>query len=148
VELAQKARDDLMLRRFLDPSDGDYLANPWAVFSDESGTYAACFANGCGLEITDGTDGAVATPVACPEAPTDPPLCDLVYDPSAGNERSRYTHQAVTGVVDTPYQRVVRFETINPNEVRVVSTVSWFTGQSRRDQTVSVETVLVNIYGP
>ncbi|MCA9355357.1 prepilin-type N-terminal cleavage/methylation domain-containing protein, partial [Candidatus Kaiserbacteria bacterium] len=45
AEIAQKARDDLVLRKFLPTADSEYLASPWDKFKDSSnsGTYRRCF---------------------------------------------------------------------------------------------------------
>lgn len=148
AELAQKARDDIVLNRFLDSSDGRYVANPWAVFSDDAGFYSDCFesttfGDGCGLEISNTTDGAIETPTSCAGAGT----CMLYYDAS-GTGRSHYTYDDGGGVNErTIYTREIIFENINAYEIRVLSRVEWFTGNSLQTQSVEVETFLVDVYG-
>lgn len=146
VELAQKARDDIVLNRFLDSSDGSYDSNPWATFSDESsaGPYEDCFdSRGCALEVSEDADGAIEAPVQCT---TNNNPCRLYYDDTTGSIRSRYTHSA-TGNTLTEYTRSVYFENISAYEIRVVSEVEWFTGSVRNSQQVEVETYLYDVYG-
>ena len=146
AELAQKARDDIVLNRFLDPSDGSYDANPWGTFTNETsgGPYYECFlSSGCGLEITESGDGAIDTPQNCGTASA----CDLYYDDATANTRSRYTHDS-TGNSETPFRRTVTFETISASEIRVVSEVEWFSGRTRNAQSIQVETFLIDVYGP
>lgn len=146
AELAQKARDDVILNRFLPLSDGNYDATPWVTFSDETSgaPFEECFiASGCGLEISENLDGAIETPIDC----TGSSACDLFFDTNTINVRSRYTH-TVTGNQVTEFNRSVRFENISAFEIRVVSTVTWFSGQTRNAQSIEVETFLIDVYGP
>lgn len=138
AELAQKARDDIILDRFTSgPQD-------WSDFINEStGPYEECFsASGCGLEISEASDGEVEV-ADCSASGN----CRLHFDDGSGSIRSRYTYDS-TGNTETPYTRVVRFESTSPYEVRVVSQVEWFSGISRNAQTVEVETYLVDVYAP
>lgn len=156
AELAQKARDDIVLDRFLDPiADAtEYNDTPWADFIDEStgasgGIYQDCFiSNGrCGLEIGEDSEGSVATPIDCSSG-TD--ACKLYYDTDVANIRSRYTYDSVSGDIETPYKRFITFENIDPggtDEIRVVSRVEWSTGLSRDFESVEVITYLFDIYG-
>jgi len=135
TELAQKARDDLVLERFAGGNP-----NPWDYFRNESGTYGACFTSGCGLELDN--FGDLTSITNCSGS-----SCDLYFDDNA-DVRSRYTHSSVVGNLETPFSRTIRFQNINAYEVRVVSEVEWFSGQTRNAQSVSVETVLVDVYAP
>lgn len=140
AELAQKARDDLVLKGFLPSTHPDYISNPWTNFSSQSGTFATCFTtNGCGLEIRDDAVGSIATPITCTGT-----NCRLYYNSSGA--RSRYTHTS-SGNQQTAFTRKVTFTNINSREIAVVSTVEWLSGSSRRVQSVEVETFLFNVYG-
>ncbi len=148
VELAQKARDDLLLKHFIDPLDVNYDANPWSTFvnTTSGGEYRNCFteisSKGCGLELDDGdVNGALKTPVNCTSNG-----CALFYD--SGGGRARYTYVNGPGFVTKPYTRTIAFEeTVGGREVKVVSTVTWRTGSQRAVQEVEVETYLYNVYG-
>lgn len=141
AELAQKARDELLLKNFLDTSSPTYIANPWARFVTGS-TYASCFTpnnqHGCRLEATDLGGVSVA---ACSAATTD---CRLYLDTVTPQKRSRFTYESTPGTL-TPFRRVIRM-TRSGDEVRVVSEVTWRTGSLAASQRVQVETYLVNIY--
>lgn len=153
AEIAQKARDDLMLQGF-----AGSIANPWDDhFTDTiptSGYYADCFTsngNGCGLELSTTISGGMYDPTV--ESPVRAPVpctggaCKLRYnDPTNDDQRrSRYTHDTNLGT-ETIYTRVIRFELINANEVKVTSTVTWRTGSLRAEQEVAVETYLFKVY--
>lgn len=140
AELAQKARDDLMLLRFLEPSDPDYVADPWQIFANLSGSYRECYESAkCGLEIQTNTAGSLNTPRDCGGT-----NCRLYFNDSTGAVRSRYTH---TGNYEaTDFTRKIFFEVINSHEVKVTSEVIWRTGSLRDEQSVSVVTHLFNVY--
>ena len=141
-EIAQKARDDLILKNFLDSSDSAYLASPWADFTDSStGFYRGCFnSGGCGLELNTDSTGTSKVPAACSTAGA----CRL-YLSTAGN-RSTYTHVS-SGNTITPYTRTITFQSISPDELKVTSRVYWQTGSRRQLQEAVVETYLFNVYG-
>jgi len=148
AELAQKARDDIVLNGFLPSSEGNSDPSPYATFweelSDEtsSGQYEDCFdSNGCGLEISENANGAIANPVLCTGS-----NCQLYYDSSASNVRSRYTHDSL-GNTATGFTRTITFENVNAQEIRVVSVVQWFNGSVASAQQVEVETYLFDVYG-
>lgn len=137
VEIAQKARDDLILQN---------LPNTvgWDDFSDDSasGVFSICFkSTGCGLSLSADAVGSLTTAYDC-----DNKKCNLYYD--ASNDRSRYNHES-TGSIITPYTRTIYFEKVNLHEVKVTSKVTWRTGSQRAGQEVMVETYLfdINIYG-
>jgi len=141
AEMAQKARDDLLLRSFIDPSDPSYEPTPWADFVDTSGgAYDECFtATGCGLELNTDADGTLKTPILCTGS-----SCELYFNENA--DRSRYTHVSA-GATSTPFTRII-FMTENDNrEVEVISRVYWRTGSQRSSQEVEVVTYLFNVYG-
>lgn len=150
AELVQKARDDILIKYFIDPADTLYsfhISNPWGYFTDTSGSgpYEDCFASsGCGLEINTNIDGSLKAPVVCN---TSTGSCDLYYDNSA--ERSQYTHINSATASTTPFSRVITItpDTLLPNDsVKVTSKVTWRTGAQRKQQEVSVETYLFNVY--
>lgn len=142
AEIAQKARDDLLLRNFLDSSDANYEPTPWADFvnSASAGLYDQCFTvSGCGLELNTNSSGSLKNPVLCSGS-----NCDLYFN-DAGN-RSRYTHSSV-GASSTPYTRVIYMTETANREVQVTSRVYWRTGSQRQAQQVEVQTYLFNVYG-
>jgi prepilin-type N-terminal cleavage/methylation domain-containing protein len=140
AEIAQKARDDLLLENYPD------FTSAWTYFvNDSGGDYDECFTgNGCALEFDTDTAankeiGKIKTPVSCSSN-----KCKLYYDSNGG--RARYTH--VAGTEGTIYTRVIKFEeTVNNREVRVESRVTWRTGSQRAEQEVVAETYLFNMYG-
>ncbi len=142
IELAQKGRDDLLLRNFLPPVHASYLTNPWTLFTNTSGTYQHCYsASGCGLEWDDATSGVLETIANCATSGA----CRLNLDTTA--ERSKYTHRAVG--TQTLFTRQIYFTptpATNPNAVRVRSVVTWRTGSIVAEQRVEVESYLYNIY--
>lgn len=143
VELAQKARDDMILRNFLDATDSDYDPNPWSDFTDDSsGPYEECYtSSGCGLELNTDSVGSLATPIDCASD------CQLYLDTSAGANRSRYTYTS-GGNTETPFTREIFFQNDGiDEEVRVISRVTWRTGSLSAGQQVQVETYLFNVYG-
>lgn len=140
AEIAQKGRDDLLLRGFLDTSAGNYLADPWSEFIDSAGFYDECFTtDGCGLELNTDATGTLRPPISCTGT-----SCDLFFN--TASNRSRYTHVAV-GTEDTPFSRTIIMEAIADRSVRVVSRVYWRTGGQGALQQVEVETFLFNVYG-
>lgn len=150
VELAQKARDDMLVRSFA--SDATVSERvPWTNFTNtSSGPYRLCYElytatqGGCGLEILvrQGNGQDISTPVDCGStAQTD---CDLWYN--ASNVRSKFTHGS-SGATATPYNRRIFFTLVNSNEVAVRSVVTWQSGNIRNEQRVEVESRLFNLYG-
>ncbi len=138
AELAQKARDDLVIAKFNNPAGAD----PWTTFTNINGTYASCFAStGCGLEISSNDTGSLGTIRAC----TNSTNCQLHYLADT-DERSRFTHTS-SGNTFSGFTRTVTFQNTTANEVRVVSKVTWFSGIARNEREVEVETFLFNIYG-
>jgi len=141
AELAQKARDDLMLQRF---RSSGALADPWAEFTKVNGTdrYQSCFAaNGCGLTITG---DAVVVNACTSQAGAG---CRLYLNPNQNTAvRSRYSYANPTGAIATPFTRDIRFQRTG-DEVRVISRVRWSSGSVRATQEVEVVTYLFNIYG-
>lgn len=145
AELFQKHRDDYFNRTFTSSSSAAYTSTPWQDFKN-SAQYGECLdtgdGNGCGIEITRTNTGVIDTR-ACGSDP-----CALYFDDRVSSDfRSRYTHTATTYTQPTPYQREVVVNEISADEIRVVSTVYWRSGNIRDEQTVSVETYLFNTYG-
>ncbi len=144
AELVQKARDDLSLRQFLPTTDGNYLADPFVPFVNTTGTYQHCYtANGCGLEINGDATGTLRAPIACGSTGTN---CQLYFDASASNVRSRYTHVA-SGNTVTPYTRIITMDETATGQVLVTSRVRWRTGNIVAVQEVEVQTYLFDVYG-
>lgn len=146
VELAQKARDDLLVKSFT-PSAPAADRTPWATFTNTSGRYQSCYdsAQGCGLEIlmhNSVSSDDIATPVDCGSTVQND--CDLWFDPS--NVRSKFTHDS-SGATATLYNRRVFFTLVNANELVVRSVVTWQSGNIRNEQRVEVESRLFNLYG-
>lgn len=137
VELAQKARDEIML-----PGVASEV-NHWGDFADDAtgADYVDCFeSDGCGLEINTNVNGTLKVPVDCNGG-----ACRLYYS-SDGAVRSRYTHTSMNNI-QTPYTRTIKFEKgSDVFDVKVVSTVTWRTGNLRKNQEVTVETTLFDIY--
>lgn len=137
LEIAQKMRDDLLLRNFLPVANGSYVANPWYQFTDtsNSGAYRVCYNGGCGLEWASET--AISTPLNC----TTLTNCKLSFNPAA--TRSKYTY----GTYDTtPFTRRITFTRVGTNAVEVISSVTWRTGNIIAEQRVDAQTYLYNIY--
>ncbi|MBP6881515.1 MAG: prepilin-type N-terminal cleavage/methylation domain-containing protein [Candidatus Pacebacteria bacterium] len=142
AELAQKARDEIMLPS-INPG-----TNFWTHFADSnnSGAHLAdCYnATGCGLEIDTGaTDPVIVKD--CTVTVPDPTPCKLNYN--SGAVRSRYTYSTGAGITPTKYTRTIKFEKgASDYDVKVISTVTWRTGNLRKSQEVTVETSLFDIY--
>lgn len=142
LELAQKARDDFFLPYLVDDTE-----TPWDDFTDttSSGAYRRCYeSNGCGLEILD--TGDVGTPFTC--GPAFATNCRLYIDTSPSSVRSRFTYDSVGGnKEETTFIRTIRFSLgANPYEVKVESEVRWRSGNTRNEQSLTVETYLLNTY--
>lgn len=140
AEIAQKARDDLLIDAFAGNS-----VDAWGSFTDTSsgGVYRQCFDpdDGCGLELSTDAVGTITTPIDC----GDGTKCAL-YLSGDSDTRARYTHESA-GNQPTTYQRQILFENIDANQIRVISRVFWRTGSIRDVQSVEVETYLYNVYG-
>ena len=131
LELAQKLRDDLLLRNF---STVSTLPNPWATFL----VTPQCFlASGCGLQWHPTIAGTLSTPVSCTTATN----CLMYRD---NNGRSWFTHVA-TGNTPTIFTRRIYFTNVGAG-VAVRSLVTWRTGSLVTEQRVEVDTYLYNIY--
>lgn len=148
LELVQKGRDDLFNRHFLSGNTPQYLPDPWGDFtsSGNSGLYHDCYeSDGCGLETSGNAAGSLVTPKDCT---SDTNQCLLFFNPASGNIRSRYTHTTGVSTVPTPFTRVIKitYDVAHPYEVRVISEVTWRSGNLKQKQTVSVESYLLNTY--
>lgn len=147
LELAQKLRDDLLLRSFLPVGNANFISNPWPRFSDSSntGVYRVCYiaGTGCGLEWS-ANEGLVTAPIDCT---TGANTC-LLRGNTVTTGRSHFTHIGGAGTVDTLYTRRIIFTPVNADSVRVNSIVTWRTGNLVSSQRVEVETYLYNIYVP
>src|SRR5690606_2434196 len=142
AELVQKARNDLFNQYFL-PSGSNN--DPWDDFTNTANgaLFEECYESaGCGLEISGDTNGNLRAPISCSGGSQ----CALNFNPLASTVRSRYTHKSNASYEATPYRRVITMENINGAEVKVVSTVTWRSGNLRDEQSVSIETYLLNTY--
>lgn len=141
LELAEKARDELLLRNFLPSTDSNYVSDPWSDFieSGPTGPYRHCYSNGCGLEWnTNGT--GLATVISCATVAT----CKLNYKASA--DRSKFTYSTVGLFETTPFTRIIRFIPHGSNAVEIRSEVTWRSGSLIAQQKVEAQTFLYNIY--
>jgi prepilin-type N-terminal cleavage/methylation domain-containing protein len=148
VELVEKARDDLLV-----PYYSGANPDPWADFINTtgSGLYQLCKPDlnatpkrfGCDLTINNGSTGTLQV-AACLEGGSN---CLLYIDKANSTIRSRYTHTSSATTVNTPFTRTITLEQITPDEVKVVSKVTWRTGALKAQQEVFVESRLFNIYG-
>ncbi|MCA9356706.1 type II secretion system protein [Candidatus Nomurabacteria bacterium] len=139
VEIAQKARDDLLLKNFTPPL---LPQTAWNNFTNTSGTFSPCYnSNGCGLELYTNNVGGVKAPVSCGSTGA---ACNLYYNDSNG--RSRYTY-TTANATKTIYTRVITFQKIGTGSVLVKSRVYWRAGSRRDVQEAVVETYLFNIFG-
>ncbi len=142
LELAQKARDELLLEHF----SGGAVTNPWGRFVSATGTYAACFGvSGCGLSLNNSQQ------VVLSNCATSTSECILRFSTNV-NDVARYRH----GELATPltnsvpqYTRTIRFYPVGSNpvpQIRVVSEVTWRSGTILASQSVQFETYLFNVY--
>ncbi len=171
AELAQMARDNLLLEAFEDPSDAYDIADAWADFTgthvDDPGDpfdpptdpYVYCYdSSGCRLELesTD-AEGDLKTVHQCGYASWGGGIysCSLYFDVS--QERNRYIYptkydlgkaymwNSPSGSESTSFQREIFFED-QVDQVKVTSRVSWQASNVRQVQQVEVVTYLFNIY--
>ena len=143
LELAQKGRDDLLLRyweRQINGAGG--ITNPMTRFEL---AYPACFTpTGCGLTINNAAP-ALVTYQACSG------LNCLLYISISATVRSMYVHTAA-GNTASPYTRTITMQRINNassgrvQEFQVTSTVTWRTGSLIAGQKVELVTYLANVY--
>ena len=142
AELVQKARDDLLVPYF-NATNPD----PWADFTrtGNGGLYRNCYisvnVSGCDFTIVNDKIGSL-TLVNCMTVAN----CLLYRDTATNNLRSRYGHNS-SNTASTPFTRVITLESVNANEVKVISKVTWRTGALRVQQEAVVETRLFNAYG-
>ena len=141
AELAQKIRDDLILTHTLFNGTNP---NPWADFTTTNTTYQNCYnaSRGCGLTIGTVQTGTVSI-INCGSSQI---ACALYLDTTTNNLRSRFTHTVGTNK-STLFTRKIYFTRVNANEVKVISRVTWRSGNLRQEQKVEVETQLFNVYG-
>ena len=140
AEIAQRARDDLILENLENASNGG-----WDEFTDEFGTFEGCFeSDGCALELNTNATGSLRPVLECEDESIGGTEvnCRLNFDSS--NNRAQYNYQDLGD--ETPYTRIIRFENITADEVRVQSEVFWRTGSQREAQRVEVVTYLFNVY--
>lgn len=151
IEIAQKARDDILLATFEEriAGSGATLPTPdeaWTNFASPSAsTYADCFDDvaGCGLSIEQDVVGTI-TVTSC-DSSTD--ACRL-YEADA-MVRNKYSHDA-SAADRSPYTRtIVMTETAGATdrEVKVESRVTWRPENQITEQEVIAVTYLYNVYG-
>lgn len=135
AELAQKARDDVLLGAF-DEQPGV----TWSSFVNGA-TFSECFKpTGCALQLN--SSNVVENKADCEDQ-----SCALYLNNTLTNNRSRYTYDAGAANDITPFTRTIKFTKLpNTDEIRVVSEVSWFDGQIAGNRSVEVETFLFNVY--
>lgn len=136
AELAQKARDDILLPRF----DG-VSSDAWSEFTGGS-AFSDCFSGGCGLEIN--TDNAGSLEVTDCRS-TFVALTDCQLHIQSDTQRARYTHDA-TGATPTDFRRVVTMSN-SGQDVEVISRVTWRPAGQQREQSAEVVTYLYDVYG-
>jgi len=142
IELAQKARDDMLLDNISSPAR-DLLSNTmWDDFADDvNGDYADCYSSaGCALEIETDDVGTVTAVDECSLSSD----CRLYRSESTNAVRSRFTYSDV-GTEPTLFTRAIKFIE-SGDEVHVESIVTWRTGSRRDNQQVVVESYLFNVY--
>ncbi len=141
LELAQKARDELLLEHF-----GGAVTNPWERFVSATGTYAACLGvSGCGLSLNNSQQVVLSN---CATSATE---CVLRFSTTA-NDVARYRHGPLVAPLTNSvpqYTRTIRFYPVGSNpvpQIRVVSEVTWRSGTILASQSVQFETYLFNVY--
>ena len=136
----------LVIKNFLPTGHTDYDAGPWARFTNESGSVSVapfryCYTpQGCALEMNTDNEATNKNAFRCSGANA----CRLYLDST--NQRAKYTYVSSAGP-ETPFTRIVNFENISADEVKVTSKVYWRTGSMREAQEVKVVTHLFNVYG-
>jgi len=139
LELAQAARDDLLIPEF---SASPPTTNAWDRFSASS-LYASCFSsNGCGLDQDTDAVGTLnvydcgGTGAGC-----------RLYSNAILAERSRYTHDDNLGANSpTQYTRVIRMNS-GGGQVEITSRVTWRSDGQRAEQVVEAVTYVFDVYG-
>lgn len=144
LELAQKGRDEFLLAHYQAPTT---VTNPWTRFTQSGWFWGVCQATlnpgGCGLSLA--SNGQIATPVDCDAAANN---CAVRLSTQPGTDRVIYRHGAANSVA-TPYTRVIHFYDVGGTrdpQIRVVSTVTWRSGNLLAPQSVQLETYLFNVY--
>lgn len=138
LEMAQKSRDDLLLRNFLLPASANYTLNPWSQFTNTSGNFANCFSSsGCSFQWSTIPGQLSTPPISCATVAN----CLLYRD---NNGRGWFTHTAV-GNTPTIFTRRIYFSGSGAG-IQVRSAVTWRTGSLVAEQRVEVDTYLYNIY--
>ncbi len=147
LELAQKGRDEFLLAHYQDPAT---VTDPWRRFTVSDANWANCSValnpDGCGLSMAN--NGQVATPLDC-DAATD--NCLIRRSTQPDTDRVLYRHGAANSD-PTAFTRVVQFYDVGSGasardpQIRVVSTVTWRSGNLLATQQVQLETYLFNVY--
>lgn len=139
AELIQKRRDDYFNLYFLPLGHPSRISTPWTNFTN---SLVTCYGvSGCGVEILLTQKGDLTIKDCSGNG------CPLFFDDNvASTLRSRYTYTDLGVNLRTPYSRVIKMERITGSEVKVISTVTWSSGNLRSGQSASVETYLFNTY--
>ena len=144
AELIHKHRDDFFNRSYSTTTASVYTSSPWADFK-ASTVYSRCVLSsgrGCGIQIDRTSIGTINAIRCSGEA------CPLYFDDTVNSiSRSRYTHTSTANTENTPYRREITLEPISADEIKVTSRVSWNSGNTRDEQSTTVETYLFNTYG-
>lgn len=152
LELAVQLRDQASLGRRQEANTGveTLTVDPWyTAYSGADDFLATCGdSSGCGLYRFDESSGQAneqaESPIDCGSA-----SC-LLYIKSNG-PRVRYAHAldpSAGNTEATPYTRVVRLDDsgLPPDEMKIISTVTWRSGLFFQEQRVQVSTNVFNVY--
>lgn len=162
VELAQQLRDQASLIYRKEVNDGNSPTDAWlsalALHNPAFTHFATCsLPSGCGLYRFKSAAGdtppngpaglakpQAAAPVSCAVIAN----CKLsiISYPAVGTV---YAHDvaASANATTTPFTRVIRYvATSQPDEVEIVSTVTWRAGLFFQEQQIQVRTSIFNVY--
>ncbi len=150
LELARKARDENVLSNY--NINSGVNAAYWNTFTDNSssGTYSACFNSaGCDFYYKNVSSSVGNGGVEVVDCSSD--NCKITYDADPNTSvRSHFISKAANRIQAQPtsFTRKVNFiETVSGQEVKVISTVSWFDSTQRQEHNITLESRLFNIYG-
>lgn len=127
--------------RHVDRFGGPSPTASWGWVSNPA--FSDCFApDGCGIDMRDRT--LHTNLISCDPIEN----CRLLYDASAN--RARFFHdlnQAYdSGGVPSEYTRVIQIENVNPETVKVTSTVTWQASGSQQSREVVLQTYMNDVY--
>ncbi len=135
ISMTENIRNAFALRAFTSTD------NPWAWV--DTATFASCkTATGCNFSLND--TGGVGNVVTCTSALPD--ACTLKYNAANLTGAVQPYHTRSNGNGASIYKRVVTWEVITPDEIKVTSTVEWFSNLFGGKQSVTQSTSLFNKY--